>query len=49
MCVCDYNLLTDFIGRFEKVPLVTPNGDVLVKELSFEVCISPSHNFEFRG
>lgn len=24
--------------RFEKVPLVTPNGDVLVKELNFEVC-----------
>lgn len=23
--------------KFEKVPLVTPNGDVLVKELSFEV------------
>ena len=23
--------------RFDKVPLVTPNGDVLVKELSFEV------------
>ena len=28
-----------FIGRFEKVPLVTPNGDVLVKELSFEVYV----------
>ncbi|XP_034473698.1 ATP-binding cassette sub-family D member 3 [Drosophila innubila] len=27
----------DNIIRFEKVPLVTPNGDVLVKELSFEV------------
>jgi len=24
--------------RFEHVPLVTPNGDVLVKELNFEVC-----------
>jgi hypothetical protein len=23
--------------RFDKVPLVTPNGDVLVKELNFEV------------
>ena len=23
--------------RFEHVPLVTPNGDVLVKELNFEV------------
>lgn len=23
--------------KFEKVPLVTPNGDILVKELSFEV------------
>lgn len=27
----------DNIIRFEKVPLVTPNGDVLVKELSLEV------------
>jgi len=24
--------------RFEHVPLVTPNGDVLVNELNFEVC-----------
>ena len=23
--------------RFEKVPLVTPNGDVLIREMSFEV------------
>ncbi|KAK2150705.1 hypothetical protein LSH36_394g02081 [Paralvinella palmiformis] len=27
----------DKIIRFEKVPLITPNGDVLVKELNFEV------------
>ncbi|XP_072940417.1 ATP-binding cassette sub-family D member 3 [Epargyreus clarus] len=27
----------DKIIRFDKVPLVTPNGDVLIKELSFEV------------
>ncbi|KAK7022846.1 ATP-binding cassette sub- D member 3 [Halocaridina rubra] len=27
----------DNVIRFEKVPLVTPNGDVLVKELNFEV------------
>lgn len=27
----------DNIIKFEKVPLVTPNGDILVKELSFEV------------
>ncbi|XP_017482076.1 PREDICTED: ATP-binding cassette sub-family D member 3 [Rhagoletis zephyria] len=27
----------DNIIRFEKVPLVTPNGDLLVKELTFEV------------
>lgn len=27
----------DNIIRFEKVPLVTPNGDVLLQELSFEV------------
>lgn len=27
----------DNLIRFEKVPLVTPNGDILVKELSFEV------------
>ena len=30
-------IFQDNIIRFEKVPLVTPNGDVLVKELSFEV------------
>ncbi|XP_067934177.1 ATP-binding cassette sub-family D member 3-like [Watersipora subatra] len=27
----------DYIIRFDKVPLVTPNGDVLVDEMSFEV------------
>ncbi|XP_023936900.2 ATP-binding cassette sub-family D member 3 [Bicyclus anynana] len=27
----------DKIIRFERVPLVTPNGDVLIKELTFEV------------
>lgn len=27
----------DNIIKFEKLPLVTPNGDVLVKELTFEV------------
>lgn len=27
----------DNIIRFEHVPLVTPNGDVLIKDLSFEV------------
>lgn len=27
----------DNIIRFESVPLVTPNGDVLIRELSFEV------------
>lgn len=27
----------DNVIKFEKVPLVTPNGDILVKELSFEV------------
>lgn len=27
----------DKIIRFESVPLITPNGDVLVKELNFEV------------
>lgn len=30
-------IFQDNIIRFNKVPLVTPNGDVLVKELSFEV------------
>ncbi len=29
--------VTRFLDRFEHVPLVTPNGDVLVKELNFEV------------
>lgn len=27
----------DNVIKFDKVPLVTPNGDVLVKELTFEV------------
>jgi ATP-binding cassette subfamily D (ALD) protein 3 len=27
----------DNIIKFDKVPLVTPNGDLLVKDLSFEV------------
>lgn len=27
----------DHIIKFEKVPLVTPNGDVLIKEINFEV------------
>lgn len=30
-------IFQDNIIRFDKVPLVTPNGDILVKELSFEV------------
>lgn len=30
-------LFQDHIIKFDKVPLITPNGDVLVKELSFEV------------
>ncbi|XP_043215964.1 ATP-binding cassette sub-family D member 3-like isoform X2 [Amphibalanus amphitrite] len=30
-------VLQDHIIRFEHVPLVTPNGDVLVQELNFEV------------
>lgn len=27
----------DKIIKFDKVPLVTPNGDILIDELSFEV------------
>ena len=30
-------LAKDNVIRFDKVPLVTPNGDVLIKELTFEV------------
>ncbi|XP_061414082.1 ATP-binding cassette sub-family D member 3 isoform X2 [Lethenteron reissneri] len=30
-------ILTDHIIKFEHVPLATPNGDVLIKDLSFEV------------
>ncbi|CAG0889592.1 unnamed protein product [Darwinula stevensoni] len=30
-------ILADNVIRFEHVPLVTPNGDILVEELSFEV------------
>ena len=29
--------MTSVLVRFEHVPLVTPNGDVLVQELNFEV------------
>ncbi|ESO12250.1 hypothetical protein HELRODRAFT_187814 [Helobdella robusta] len=34
---CGELIIKDKIIKFEKVPLVTPNGDVLVRELSFEV------------
>ncbi|GJQ71496.1 hypothetical protein Trydic_g11213 [Trypoxylus dichotomus] len=30
-------IFRDNIIKFDKVPLITPNGDVLIKELSFEV------------
>lgn len=30
-------LIKDHLIKFEHVPLVTPNGDVLVEELNFEV------------
>lgn len=30
-------IFQDNIIRFDKVPLVTPNGDILVEELSFQV------------
>jgi len=30
-------MIQDNIIKFEKVPLVTPNGDVLIREMSFEV------------
>ncbi|BFZ00189.1 hypothetical protein BsWGS_03228 [Bradybaena similaris] len=30
-------IIKDYIIKFDKVPLVTPNGDVLIEELSFEV------------
>lgn len=30
-------IFRDKIIKFDKVPLITPNGDVLIKELSFEV------------
>ena len=30
-------VLQDYVIRFDKVPLVTPNGDVLIAEMSFEV------------
>jgi ATP-binding cassette subfamily D (ALD) protein 3 len=29
--------ITDLNPRFENVPLVTPNGDILIPDLSFEV------------
>ncbi|KAK7100602.1 ATP-binding cassette sub-family D member 3-like [Littorina saxatilis] len=30
-------IFKDYVIKFDKVPLVTPNGDVLIPELSFEV------------
>ena len=30
-------VLQDKMIKFDRVPLVTPNGDVLVEEMSFEV------------
>ena len=30
-------VFVDNLIKFERVPLVTPNGDILVKELTFEV------------
>lgn len=35
--VCVILDLLSFFSRFDKVPLVTPNGDVLLQEMSFEV------------
>lgn len=32
-------MFQDNIIKFEKVPLVTPNGDILIPELTFEVRI----------
>ena len=32
-------IFQDNVIRFDKVPLMTPNGDVLVKELNFQVCM----------
>lgn len=34
----------DNIIKFEKVPLVTPNGDILIPELTFEVGFTLSIN-----
>jgi len=36
------NVIHDSVIRFEDVPLVTPNGDVLIKKLNFEV--KPGNN-----
>ena len=36
-------IVRHFHGRFEHVPLVTPNGDVLVTELNFEVSALHAH------
>ena len=30
-------IIKDHVIKFDKVPLVTPNGDVLIQEMSFEV------------
>ena len=37
LCIFMWEIFVN-LSRFEQVPLVTPNGDVLVNELNFEVC-----------
>ena len=44
MLECIENCFFSFPFRFESVPLVTPNGDVLIRELSFEVMVTDSLN-----
>ncbi len=34
------NLNTSFLIRFDHTPLATPNGDILIRDLSFEVCFT---------
>ena len=44
MCVCVVYLCSYMSPfRFEGVPLVTPNGDVLIRELNFEVSFAAGY------
>lgn len=42
-----FSLMSTFVVSFDHVPLVTPNGDVLVQDLTFEVK-QPTNRLNYR-